>query len=318
VALEAGLWPISGTMDTIVTAERPSVPDRTSRVHCLADGRCIGYAEYGDLDGLPVIALHGTPGSRFMFALTDDAARARGLRLIAPERSGYGLSDFKHVDTLAETAGDVAAIADALGFDRFALVGVSGGGPHAVAVAALLKSRVLRLALIGPVGPIADCGEHIRMSHLHHLIFTRMAPSHHAAGAFFAGLRMLVDWAPGVAYHLLTQRVTETDREVLARPEVRANLQVTMREGLRTGVEGPLQDLRLYCGPWNLDLTEIDVPAVMWQGSDDTIVPADAAYRLAGALPNCRLEVIEGAGHYWIFAQFGRVLDTVLAAWRQS
>lgn len=302
-------------MDSIVTAERPSAPDRTSRVHRLADGRHIGYAEYGDPDGLPVIALHGTPGSRFMFALTDEAAAARGLRLIALERPGYGLSDAHHVDTLAETARDVEALADALGLGRFALVGVSGGGPHAVAAAALLKDRVRRLALIGPVGPIADCGEHIRMSHLHHLIFTRMAPSHHAAGVFFAGLRMLIDWAPGVAYHILTQRVTATDCDVLARPEVRANLQATMREGLRTGVEGPLQDLRLYCGPWNLKLAEIDVPVFMWQGSEDTIVPADAAYRLAGALPNCRLEVIEGAGHYWIFGKFGLVLDAVRAAW---
>jgi pimeloyl-ACP methyl ester carboxylesterase len=302
-------------MDSIVTAERPSAPDRTSRVHGLGDGRHIGYAEYGDPDGLPVIALHGTPGSRFMFALTDEAAAARGLRLIAPERPGYGLSDTHHVDTLAETAHDIEAIADALGLDRFALVGVSGGGPHAVAAAGLLRDRVRRLVLIGPVGPIADCGEHIRMSHLHQFIFIRMAPSHHAAGAFFAGLRMLIDWAPGVAYHILTQRVTAADCDVLARPEVRANLQSTMREGLRTGVEGPLQDLRLYCGPWDLKLAEIDIPAFMWQGSEDTIVPADAAYRLAGALPNCRLEVIEGAGHYWIFGKFGLVLDAVRAAW---
>ncbi|ODR99623.1 hypothetical protein AUC69_08300 [Methyloceanibacter superfactus] len=302
-------------MDSIVTAERPSTRDRTSRVHRLPDGRRIGYAEYGDPDGLPVIALHGTPGSRFMFALTDEAARARGLWLIAPERPGYGLSDTHHVGTLGETAHDVEAIVDAFGLDRFALVGVSGGGPHAVAAAALLKDRVLRLALIGPVGPIADCGEHIRMSHMHHLIFTRMAPSHHAAGAFFAGLRMLLDWAPGVAYHILTQRVTVTDCDVLARPEVRANLQATMREALRNGAEGPLQDLRLYCAPWNLDLAEIVIPAFMWQGSEDTIVPADAAYRLAGLLPNCRLEVIEGAGHYWIFGKFGLVLDTVRAAW---
>jgi len=302
-------------MDTLVTAETSSAIDRASRVYRLASGRRIGYAEYGDLDGWPVIALHGTPGSRFMFALTDSAARAQGLRVIAPERPGYGLSDAHHVDTLAETAGDLEALADGLGLDRFALIGVSGGGPHAVAAAALLKARILRLAPVGPVGPIAECGKQIRMSHLHRLIFTRMAPSPHAAGAFFSGLRALVDWAPGVAYRLLMQRVTASDHEVLHHPEVRANLQAAIKEGLRTGVEGPLQDLRLYCGHWNLPLAEIDVPAIMWQGSEDTIVPADAAYHLAGALPDCRLEAIEGAGHYWVFGQFGRVLDAVRAAW---
>jgi pimeloyl-ACP methyl ester carboxylesterase len=301
-------------MDTLVT-EPAGTGDRDSRILRLASGRRVGYAEYGDPDGLPAIALHGTPGSRFMFALTDEAARARGLRIVAPERPGYGLSESHHFDTLAETAHDLEALADALGLDRFALIGVSGGGPHAVAAAALMKDRILRLALISPVGPIAECGEHIRMSHLHGLIFTRMAPSHHAAGAFFIGLRTLIDLAPGAAYYLLMQRVTDSDREILHRPEVRANLQAALREGLRAGVEGPLQDLRLYCGPWDLPLAEIDVPVIMWQGSEDSIVPPDAAYHLAGVLPNCTLEVIEGVGHYWIFGQFHRVLDAVLAAW---
>jgi pimeloyl-ACP methyl ester carboxylesterase len=303
-------------MDTRVDTVGLAAADRSSRVHRVTGGRQVGYAEYGDPHGLPAIALHGTPGSRFMFALTDEAGRTRGLRLIAPERPGYGLSDSHHFETLAETAGDVEALADALGLDRFSLIGVSGGGPHAIATSALLKDRILRLALVGPVGPIADCGDHIRMSHLHHLIFTRMAPSRHASGAFFATLRTLLDWAPSVAYHILMQRVTAGDRDVLHRPEVRANLQAAIREGLRTGVEGALQDLRLYCGPWDLKLAEINVPTFMWQGSDDTIVPADAAYRLAGALPNCRLEVIEGAGHYWVFGEFDRVLDAVREAWR--
>ncbi len=302
-------------MDTIATAERARETDRTSRVHRLPDGRAIGFAEYGDPDGLPVMALHGTPGARFMFGLTDEAARARGLRIIAPERPGYGLSDRHHFDTLAETAQDVEAVADALGLGRFALIGVSGGGPHAIAAAVLLKERILRMALIAPVGPIAECGDHIRMSHFHHFIFTYLAPSPHAAGTFFFGLRTLVDWTPGVAYHLLMQRVTDTDRALLHRPEVKANLEETIREGLRTGVDGALQDLRLYCGPWDLPLSEIAVPAVMWQGSSDTIVPPDAAFHLAGMLPNCRLEVIEGAGHYWVFGGLDRVLDAVREAW---
>lgn len=304
-------------MDTRVTDEQTSAIDRSSQVHRLSDGRCIGYAEYGDPDGLPAIALHGTPGSRFMFALTDEGARARGLRIIAPERPGYGLSEFHRFETLAETASDVEALAGALGLDRFALIGVSGGGPHAVAATHLLKDRVLRLALVGPVGPIADC-DHIRMSHLHQLIFSRMAPSHHAAAAFFTTLRTLIDWAPGVAYHILTQRATETDHEVLMRPEVRANLQAALREGLCNGIDGALQDLRLYCGEWDVPLGEIDVPAIMWQGSEDTIVPPDAAYQLAGALPNCQLEIIEGVGHYWVFGAFDRVLDAVRATWPQS
>ncbi len=301
-------------MDTRGTDEPGITADRSSRVLRLASRRCIGYAEYGAPDGRPVIALHGTPGSRYMFALIDEGARARGLRIIAPERPGYGLSDVHRLETLAQTAHDIEALADALGLDRVVLIGVSGGGPHAVAAAALLKQRVLRVALVGPVGPTD--GEHVHMSHLHQFIFTQLAPSPHAAGAFFLGLRAMLDWAPGTAYHLLLQRVTDMDRDVLVRTEVRANLQATLRKGLRSSVDGPLQDLRLYCGAWNLPLSEIETPTILWQGSKDTVVPPQAAYGLARTLPNCRLEVIEEAGHYWIFGAFDRVLDSIRAVWR--
>ncbi len=301
-------------MDTRVSHEPGKATDRSSRVLRLASGRRVGYAEYGAPDGRPVIALHGTPGSRYMFALIDEPARATGLRIIAPERPGYGLSDVHRFDTLADTAQDVEAVVDALDLDRFVLIGVSGGGPHAVAVASRLGARVLRMALVGPVGLIDR--EHVHMSHLHKFIFTHLAPSPHAAGAFFFGLRTMIDWAPSTAYQLLLQRVTETDRVVLERPEVKANLQGALHEGLRGSVEGALQDLRLYCGPWGLPFGEIRTPSLMWQGGKDTVVPPHAAYRLAGMLPDCRLEIIEEAGHYWVFGAFERVLEALRAAWR--
>ena len=107
----------------------PSLPERSSQVLRLADGRQIGFAEYGDPEGQPVLAIHGTPGSRLMFALTDATARQRRLRIVAPERPGYGLSDFQLQRSLAEAASDLEQCADALGLHRFALSGVSGGGP---------------------------------------------------------------------------------------------------------------------------------------------------------------------------------------------
>jgi pimeloyl-ACP methyl ester carboxylesterase len=304
-------------MDSVVRAEQPAASDRHARVLRLADGRRIGYAEFGHPQGLPVIAIHGTPGSRYMFALTDQAARERGLRIIAPERPGYGLSDYRRKDALPHAAEDAQALADALQLDSFALIGVSGGGPHAIATAASMPGRVALLALISPVGPIAECHRRIRMSPTHRLVFTRIGRSHRACATFFWSLRNVVRWAPGVAHAALMQRVTPSDRKVLSQPEVRANLRAAIKEGLRPGIKGALQDLRLFCGAWDLPLDEIDVPTVIWQGSDDTIVPPAAAYHLAGCLPNCRLDVVQGAGHYWVFAQFGRVLDAVQAALRR-
>jgi pimeloyl-ACP methyl ester carboxylesterase len=305
-------------MNSVTLSNDTGATDRASRILHLADGRRIGYAEFGDAQGMPVLAMHGTPGSRFMFALTDAAARERRLRIIAPERPGYGLSGYRRRVSLAQLAEDVEALADALGLDRFAVIGVSGGGPHAIAAAAAMPARVALLALISPVGPIAECRGRIRMSGLHRLIFTGLGRSPAATRSFFWSLRSLVRWAPGVAYRLLMQRVTQSDRRVLGHVEVRANLQAALKEGLRPGINGALQDLRLFCAPWGLVLADIDVPAVVWQGSDDTIVPPQAAYHLAETLPNCRLDVIQGAGHYWVFAQFGRVLDAVQAALRTA
>ncbi len=298
--------------------ECPGKSGRTSQILHLAGGRQIGFAEYGDPQGLPVLAIHGTPGSRFMFALTDKAARQRGLRIIAPERPGYGLSDFRPQESLAEGAGDLKSLADELKLSRFALIGISGGGPYAVAAACAMPDRVVLLALINPVGPVAESQHRIRMSKLHRLIFTRLARSTAACAAFFGSLRALVQFAPGLAYRALMQRVPPSDRIVLAREEVRANLQAALREGLRPGIKGALQDLRLYCAPWGLALDEVDVPAVLWQGSDDTIVPPQAAYDLAEILPNCRLDVVEACGHYWVFTQFERALDPAEAALRQA
>ena len=297
-----------------VSTELPSATERNSQVLRLADGRRIGFAEYGDPEGQPVLAIHGTPGSRLMFALTDATARERRLRIVAPERPGYGLSDFHFQRSLAEAASDLEQCANALGLRRFALIGVSGGGPYAVAAAAAMPRRIALLALINPVGPIAECDRRIRISEAHRLIFNRLGRSDAACAAFFWPLRRLVHSAPGLAYRVLQLRVPASDRTVLARDEVRVSLQAALREGLRPGIDGARQDLRLYCGKWQLLLRDIDVPAILWQGSDDAIVPPGAAYDLAETLPNCRLDVIQGGGHYWIFSGFDRVLDAASAA----
>lgn len=314
--IAAGLAPACKAMNPSVTTEPSSGLDRTSRVLRFADGSRIGFAEFGDPRGQPVLAIHGTPGSRFMFALTDQAARARGLRILAPERPGYGLSDFRRNGALTHAGYDMRSFADALGLSRFAVLGVSGGGPYAIAGAAAMLDRITLLALVSPVGPIADCPKRVPMTSLHRLIFKTIGPSRASGATFFWSLRHLVRFAPNLAYRGLMQRVAPSDRKVLLRPEVKANLQTVLREGLRPGIEGARQDLRLFCGPWGLRLDEVDVPAIVWQGSDDVIVPPGATYYLAETLPNCRLDVIQGGGHYWVFAQVERVLDAVQAALR--
>lgn len=302
-------------MDTIAETDAERAD---TRVLTLADGRELGYAEYGDPQGLPLLALHGTPGSRFMFALGDAPAHDKGLRIIAPDRAGYALTGFRASANLLDTTADLRELADALGLDRFAVAGISGGGPHAVAAAAAMPDRVRLLALVSPCGPVVDHADEIVMTALNKLIFRQIGPSPKASSAFFWALRNLVLWSPDAAYRTLLQHVSSSDAEVLKRPEVRANLQATFEEGLRPGIAGAEQDLSLFCVSWGLKLEEIAVPAILWQGSADTVVPPDAAYHLANRLPNCRLHVIPAAGHYWGFGQFGPILEEVAAALRQS
>ena len=284
------------------------------RILTLPDGRRVACAEYGDPGGLPVLALHGTPGSRLMFALADRAARERGVRLIAPERPGYGLSDYRHSESLAQIAEDLSAVADLYEVDRFAVIGVSGGGPYAVAAAAAMPDRISLLALVAPIGEVADV--QLRLSRFQRLLFRRLARRPWASRLFFGRLRLMVFRSPDTAYRWLMRRVRAADRELLARSGVRISLQAAMGEGLRPGVEGVAQDLRLCCSPWRLRFADIDVPAIIWQGSDDPVVPPEAAYALARALPNCRLDVIPAAGHYWVFSRFGLILDAVAAVLR--
>ena len=297
-------------MEAIVTTGSPP----PLRLLTLPDGRRLGCAEYGDPNGLPVLALHGTPGSRLMFALADKAAQDRSIRLIAPERPGYGLSDYRPFTSLAQIAEDLGAVADAYGLDRFAIIGISGGAPFAVAAAASMPDRISLLALVCPVGEMVD-GQ-LRLSRFQRFLFRRLARRPWATRLFFRRLRTMVFRSPESAYRWLMARVRAPDRELLARREVRTSLLAAMGEGLRPGVDGAAQDLRLYCAPWGLRLADIDVPAVVWQGSDDPVVPPAAAYALARALPNCRLDVIQGSGHYWVLGEFGLILDAVAAVLR--
>lgn len=294
---------------------------RETRTQRLSDGRRIGYAEYGDPEGRVVFACHGTPGCRLMFRLADEPARRRGLRLIAPDRPGYGLSSACATSSaygvarmgrrpqrgLCAGTRDMLEIAEALWLERFAIVGVSGGGPYATACAATLKERVTRLALVSPIGPVSDTS--LELAPLHDFIFRRVSASPWASVLTFQSMRLMLARMPTLCHRGILQRAALADRAVLLRPEVRACLLESLYEGLRHGVQGAREDLRLFGQPWDFDPSQIMAPACIWIGSADTVVPITAVERLAASIPDCDLRRIDGAGHYWVFRHFEEVLD---------
>lgn len=276
----------------------------------LADGRRVTYRRYGPRDGFPMLAMHGTPGSRLKFASSEVHAVRLGLNVIAVDRWGYGGTDGHPAPTLAAFADDIDRFADAIGIGNFAVLGVSGGGPYATAVAACLGARVSACALFAPVGPIAGEAD-AKITAFHRFCFGRLSASPKAVRAVFQGFRWLLQHSPVAAMRIAMSRVPPADKRVLASGEHEMRLARAFIEGLRPGADGPVTDLAIFGRPWNVPLAQATAPARLWIGSDDRNVPISAARRLASRLPHCSLIELPGEGHLWIAQNYGLVLEWV-------
>lgn len=287
--------------------------DQTMR---LPDGRRLGFRVYGDAQGMPLLFLHGTPGSRLKLGIAHACGKQLGLAIVAPDRWGYGLSDVPHAPSLPAFAADMAALMDDLSYRQFAVGGVSGGGPYAAAVSACLAPRVSALALISPVGPIADSGCAAQLQGLHRFSFTVLPSLPGATATIFRFFRWTLVRSPWLAGGLATLRGGPKDKELIARPEIAEHLLGSFREGLRPGMRGPITDLALFSRPWGFNPAGIAAPARLWVGTDDKAVPLVAARALAERIKGCSCEELEGEGHFWIAANYARVLEWVDATAR--
>lgn len=296
---------------------------RDSQVLALADGGTAGFAEYGAPDGRPVIALHGAPACRLMFAVADASAKAHGLRILAPDRPGYGLTPSNVGASLAERTLWLTAVVEALGLDHFALLGISGGSPYAVSLAATFKDRITGLALVSPMGPVADYAESPEaksepVSFLHDHFFMHMPYRTwltHPLGDLSA---WMFRHGPEMFTNLLPKLATSADARILSKPEVAQTMRTMTLEAFRQGGAGGTADLEIFGRPWGLDFSDISAPAVVWQGTDDHVVPPQAARWLAGQLPNCTLHSLEGAGHFWVFEHVEDVVSALDALMSQN
>jgi pimeloyl-ACP methyl ester carboxylesterase len=293
----------------MMPAERPPV---TATVLQLADGRSLAYAEHGDPQGAPVIAFHGTPGSRLQLAGAHRSAVENGVRLVLPDRPGYGHSTWARRRRLGDWADDVAALADHLGLDRFAVVGVSGGAPHALACASLLGPRVDGVGVVSGVGPVsapalaASLGTGARAVLRLHLLWRPLA-------------RLLIStglWAfhraPRAMLALARWGMPDRDAEIVARPEVQRRL--LAEAGVApspTTARAAAQDIALFCSGWGLPLGRIGQHVVLWHGDADTTVPVDHARHLARVIPRATLHVLPGEGHLLVEDRIGEVLAAV-------
>ncbi len=267
-----------------------------------SDGRTLASAQIGDPDGTPVFVLHGTPGSRLSGQHPDPSrVAAAGLRVITYDRPGYGRSTRHPGRDVVDCVADIAALADALGIERFFVTGGSGGGPHALAAAARLPQRVIRAECNVGGAPYDAPGLDW---------FAGMDPENvKEFGWVLEGEETLVRELQREADVMLSRldedpasvlgdfQLSEADQAVLQDRIVRERIRRSLREALARGVWGWVDDDLAFVRPWGFDVAEIRLPVRVRYGAGDVLVPAGHGEWLARHVPNANVIVDQEAGH---------------------
>jgi pimeloyl-ACP methyl ester carboxylesterase len=295
----------------VTSGEADATSAPRSRTLTLADGRALGWFEFGDPTGVACLYTPGTPESGLAGGCYDRAARDAKVRWISLDKPGYGRSDPKPRRRLVEWPDDLRALADHLDLDRFAVAGESGGGPHALAAAAAFGERVTVTVLLASMGPSTEpwAREGLRRSNRVFFALARMSP---------LALR------PPLA---IMRRVARSPR-LLARieagdpPADRAaahDPEATLRRGAAEdafahGTRPVAEELAMLARPWGFDLGDVAGPTHLWHGDADVNVPIGLGYALAAALGNVVTHFVPGAGHSVGFACRDEVLAVVAGA----
>lgn len=289
-----------------------------SQVVRLPDGRRLGFAEYGDRRGRPVLLFHGLPGSRLQRPPDERVAAELGARLIAVDRPGFGLSDYQPHRTLPDWPRDVAALADALGLGRFAVAGVSAGGPYALACAALLGERVSAAATASSPSPTYLPGVLRGMIRSNQIVIRiaqrtppRLAPR--VAGLINAITRREPKLIAALVFGLVSAPLTAGERALLGDPALQEMYIESVMEAYRRGWGGHAWDLIVLNRPWGFALDRIAAPVQLWHGEADELVPPGMGRYLAARIPRCRPTFVPGAGHLLIFQHWPDMLRALLA-----
>jgi pimeloyl-ACP methyl ester carboxylesterase len=269
-----------------------------------ADGRSLDVFEAGHATGPAVVAIYGTPSSGILYGPNATDAEARGIRLVSWTRPGYGASTRQPGRSVGDVAMDATAVADALGIGRFAVWGISGGGPHALACAALLGDRVTAAASLAGAAPydadgldwLGGMGED-NLEEFAAVLAGREAlepllETHRAALATATGKDLREQWAT---------LLSPVDAEVLT-AELADYLVESLHTGLASGVEGWVEDDLAFVRPWGFALDAIAVPVLVWQGDEDRFVPPSHGRWLAEHVPGADARLTAEDGHLTLLA----------------
>lgn len=280
----------------------------------LPDGRNLGYAEFGDPQGAPTFFFHGIPGSRLQAQLVDPHAARAGIRIIGVDRPGIGLSTFQPGRTFLDWPADVSVLADRLELDRFAVVGISGGGAYVAACTHAMPDRVTVAGIISGMGPLEApgsvgwMGEPIRGWRL--LIeLTRRLPG---LMSRVIAWKMTRDYAadedPGAS---LIASMAPVDRHVLERPGISDAIVRDFSEAVRNGSRGVAWELVMYARPWGFKLEDIPIDVFLWHGEADVDVPIAFGRYVADHIPRSHATYFPGEGHLASITHAEEILESL-------
>lgn len=269
--------------------------DTTGQTLRLRDGRLLGYAEWGDPAGKPVLYFHGLHSSRLALYQTPAFFAAHGIRFITVDRPGIGLSSLQRGRTLLDWPADVAQMADALGLTRFAILSMTGGGMYALACAAALPDRLTGVACVSPSAPLDAPGISVPGATGKFMWLARYAPW--ALRAVYALLVPRLRRDPERVYRLLASGASESDLRALAQPASRQMAIASVLEAFRSGYRGEVREVAIATRPWGLRFEEIALAVRLWDGDQNRLVPPSHAQYLAYALPNAQLRILSGGAY---------------------
>jgi pimeloyl-ACP methyl ester carboxylesterase len=285
----------------------------------LADGRRLGYATLGPPDGRPLVLQHGSPSSRLQRVWPPTFCDDHHVFLVTYDRPGYGRSDPQPGRRVLDAAADVAALADHLRLDGFAVLGGSGGGPHALACTATLGGRVRRTAVVAGLAPATMPGFLEGMMAFNRGQWTAARQGAQAHATYVAELARLLQHDPAAFLDKLAAEMAQDDQRQLAglkanSARYRANLE-NFAEAGRQGTRGWVDDMVAMAGDWGLRLEDVTGEVRIWHGRADRNVPAGHGEYLAAQLPNATLRWFEdaAAGHATMDL-LHLVIDDLLAA----
>ncbi|MEP6820774.1 MAG: alpha/beta hydrolase [Chthoniobacterales bacterium] len=281
----------------------PEVQSATAPVRgavlALGEGRHLAFDEYGDPHGVPVIFCHGWPSSRTMAQVAEPAARDCGVRLISPDRPGINGSSFHAGRTLLDWPAIVGKLTSHLSLERFHLLAISGGAPYAFATAVALGDAVKGLAIVSGAPPLAELADHEGLLPIHRRLLWLYARKPTLLRALFHLIRPVMRVRPPLQLRpLLLRFLQPCDATVLRERAAFDACFESARRAWRGSARGVVTDAEIYARPWGFAAEAVTQPVRMWHGRKDRTFALRLAEEFSRQFPNCRLRVVEDAGHY--------------------